>query len=455
MAYVTKGITHKQFVKFCFFSKTIHLQGDIMKSRIFLCFVLTLFVIGLYSCRDDKPTTPTDGEIPSSNETHFEAEWREGTVYFDESETSTLIENDEENSVLVFSSSSDKAKNLKVGDVIVVHGLVLAKVSQISDNGSNITVNYVPAKLTEAILNGNIEWNMTTDFTKAKEVTLIIPGKGSQVQQVNPEFTDISYTGKFGDYTYKIDLGLGADEMDVKFDIKKKFGEYTSATFSTEGKVKKIASVNSIQITDSELTKFDSKNDNLRGELEVSMEVKAEAGSDNIGLEVPIVLIKYPFLVGPIPVVITMQVDFGIFYGIPLGAEAKSKVSASFSFDSEGGFSYNGTEVNYDYTAGNINLSKKEGLTGAPSPVYAEFGVSYPYITMNIFGNTVVPTFKTTFLIRGDYSPPVFGEPACHNAYLKFAGVAGVDLNLFNIDLYENDVQLWYKENHFLKEGCE
>ena len=74
---------------------------------------------------------------------------------------------------------------------------------------------------------------------------------------------------------------------------------------------------------------------------------------------------------------------------------------------------------------------------------------------MNIFGNTVVPTFKTTFLIRGDYSPPVFGEPACHNAYLKFAGVAGVHLNLFNIDLYENDVQLWYKENHFLKEGCE
>ena len=237
--------------------------------------------------------------------------------------------------------------------------------------------------------------------------------------------------------------------------LKKKFGEYTSATFTTEGNVKKIASVNSIKISDNELTKFESKNDNLRGELEVAMEVKAEAGSDNIGLDVPIVLIKYPFLVGPIPVVITMQVDFGVYYGIPLGAESKSKVSASFSFNSEGGFSYNGNKLDYNYSAGNINLSKEEGLTGAPSPVYAEFGVSYPYISMNIFGNTVVPTFKTTFLIRGDYSPPVFGEPACHNAYLKFAGVAGVDLNLFNIDLYENNVQLWYEENHFLKEGCE
>ncbi|GAB5465034.1 MAG: hypothetical protein Kapaf2KO_04700 [Candidatus Kapaibacteriales bacterium] len=74
---------------------------------------------------------------------------------------------------------------------------------------------------------------------------------------------------------------------------------------------------------------------------------------------------------------------------------------------------------------------------------------------MNIFGNTVVPTFKTTFLIKGDYSPPVFAEPACHNAYLTFAGVAGVDLNLFNIDLYENKVQLWNGTKHFIKEGCD
>lgn len=426
-----------------------------MKSRIIIGFIFTILMLGSSSCSDDKSTSPTDGNIPSSNETHFEVEWKDGTTYFDESEVSMLLNQDEENSELVFSGTSDKAKNLKVGDVLVVHGLVLAKATQVTETGNNITVRYEPAKLTEAISNGEIEWNVTTDFTKAQEITLIVPGKGAEIQTVNPGVTDFTYTGKFGDYTYKIDLGLGADEMDVKFDIKKKFGEYTSATFSTEGKVKKIASVNSIQITDSELTKFDSKNDNLRGELEVSMEVKAEAGSDEIGLEVPIVLIKYPFLVGPIPVVITMQVDFGIFYGIPLGAEAKSKVSASFSFDSEGGFSYNGTELNYDYTAGNINLSKEEGLTGAPASVYSEFGVSYPYITMNIFGNTVVPTFKTTFLIRGDYSPPAFGEPPCHNAYLKFAGVAGVDLNLFNIDLYENDVQLWYKENHFLKEGCD
>lgn len=390
-------------------------------------------LFGLYSCSDDNSTSPLDDDIPASNTTRFEVEWKEGTAYFDESEVSMLLDHDEKNSVLVFSGSSEKANNLKVGDIIVVHGLVLAKASKVVETGNRISVSYVPAKLTEAISNGEIEWNVTTDFTKAQEITLIVPGKGAEVQEVRPDLTDFTYTGKFGEYTYKIDLGLGQDEMDVKFDIKKKFGEYTSATFSTEGRVKKIASVNSIKITDSELTKFDSKNDNLRGELEVSMEVKAEAGSDNIGLEVPIVLIKYPFLVGPIPVVITMQVDFGIFYGIPLGAEAKSKVSASFSFDSEGGFSYNGIDVDYDYTAGNINLSKKEGLSGAPAPLYAEFGVSYPYISMNIFGNTVVPTFKTTFLIRGDYSPPVFGEPACHNAYLKFAGVAGVDLNLFNM----------------------
>lgn len=426
-----------------------------MKSRILIGIIFTILLFGSQSCGDDKPTSPIDDNIPASNETSFEADWTDETSYFDESEVSDLLSHDEDNSVLVFSGNSDKAKSLEVGDVIVVHGLVLAKATQVTEMGGNVRVSYEPAKLTEAISNGEIKWNVTTDFTKAEEITMIMPGKEGEVFKLEPGVSDFKYTGKFGDYTYTIDLGLGKDEMDVSFDIKKKFGEYTSATFSTEGRVKKIASINSIEITDSELTTFESRNGNLRGELEVAMEVKAEAGTDNIGLQVPIVLIKYPFLVGPIPVVITMQVDFGIFYQIPLGAEAKSKVSASFSFDSEGGFSYNGTNVDYDYTAGNINLSKEEGLTGAPNSVAAEFGVSYPYISMNIFGNTVVPTFKTTFIIRGDYSPPLFGEPPCHNAYLRFAGLAGVDLNLFSIDLYENNVQLWYKENHFLKEGCE
>lgn len=51
----------------------------------------------------------------------------------------------------MFSGSSEKAKALKVGDIFVVHGLVLAKVSNVKEIGGNISISYLPAKLTEAI----------------------------------------------------------------------------------------------------------------------------------------------------------------------------------------------------------------------------------------------------------------------------------------------------------------
>ena len=121
----------------------------------------------------------------------------------------------------MFSGSSEKAKALEAGDIFVVHGLVLAKVSNVKEIGGNISISYLPAKLTEAISNGEIEWNVTTDFTKAEEITVIMPGKGNKVFGLEPGVTDFTYTGKFGEYTYKIDLGLGKDEMEVKFDIKK------------------------------------------------------------------------------------------------------------------------------------------------------------------------------------------------------------------------------------------
>ncbi|GAB5465036.1 MAG: hypothetical protein Kapaf2KO_04720 [Candidatus Kapaibacteriales bacterium] len=198
-----------------------------------------LIAFCLFSCDDDDNSASPLDDIPASDIRTFDADWVEGTKYFDESEVSEFVGHDEDNSILVFSGSSTMVKDLEVGDVIVVHGLVLAKAKQVTESGGNVVVNYQPAKLTEAISNGNIKWNVTTDFTKAEEITVIIPDKGSEVLKVEPGVSDVTYKGKFGDYTYTINLGLGQDELDVRFDIKKKFGEYTSATFSTEGRVKK------------------------------------------------------------------------------------------------------------------------------------------------------------------------------------------------------------------------
>jgi len=423
-------------------------------NNIYTRSILFVFFLLFVSCSN---TSGPEDTIPSENNTNFDVTWTDNTKFFDSTSKNSLIQNDTSNMTLYFDPTKPMAKELKTGDIIMVHGEVLAKALDVSEVAGKIKVKYENAKLTDAIKDGILDWSVTTDFDRAAVFEMIIPnGKGGEIAILEPtSLNTIDYTGKVGPYKYKITLDITKDNLGVNLSIEKKINEYVSAKFSTKGKISKMKSISNIEIENSELKNFDYKNDNVEGELTVSMEAKADAGADDIGLNIPVVLVKYPFLVGPIPVILTIKLDFAMSYGVPLGAKAQAKVEASFSFNSNGNFNYNGTTVDYKASAGNLNINKKEGLTTAPSPIWAEYGVSFPYISLNILGNTVVPTFKSTFIVRGDYSPPVFTDPPCHNAYLYFAGVAGIDLNFFNVNLYQNDVNLWFKDYHFIKEGCD
>ncbi len=435
-----------------------------MKRSIFGLLPALLIIILAAGCSDDDPASPSgnnDGLVNPATDTQwlrpqiatFDVEWTDNTVYFDSTQIDDFLGIDTTDGTYHFSAESATASSLNVGDVLMIYGTALVKVKSVSEEDGAIVVEVEDAVLTDAVKNGTISWDYQTSFSSAETPTpkAVIGGKEVAFDKVGADNFSLSY--KIGEYKYTFAMTFGGDEASVAGIVEKKFGEYTSGEFKVEGSVKPLHSKNKIVIQNGQVQEFDHQNANLQGELVVSMGVEAEAGGTNIGFDFPAVLLKYPFLVGPIPVVLNVKSAVGIYTTIPLGGSAD--VSASFTYDSEAGFNYNGVDVNVNGQLGTVTVENNEAKTSAPSPIVAEFAVAFPKIELSILGKTLVPYVQSTMLIRGDFSPPVFGEPQCHNARATFAGVAGYNFGILGVGLAKDSWQLWAKEIELLKEGCD
>ncbi|MCX6225428.1 MAG: hypothetical protein NTV01_11885 [Bacteroidia bacterium] len=160
-------------------------------------------------------------------------------------------------------------------------------------------------------------------------------------------------------------------------------------------------------------------------------------------------LLKYPVMVGPIPVIINVKVLFVINCVVPV--DGSSQVEAKFEFNSTTGIKYNGTEVSADASIGDQSINKNKAQTGASSAIGVNFGLAFPRLEIGIFGEVIVPYIQTSFLIGGDYT----FTPPCQQAKAQFIGACGVDLSFFGFG-YSAKKTFWQEEKILLKSGdCE
>lgn len=149
---------------------------------------------------------------------------------------------------------------------------------------------------------------------------------------------------------------------------------------------------------------------------------------------------------------LNVRLEWAVTAGIPLGGE--TSVAAKFSFDSETGFSYNGTELKAKGQAGAWNATTEEAETGAVGATFAEFAIGFPQVEVDVFFKTFVPYARTTFLVRGDYSISGLGGQSCQTAKATFAGVVGAKLSALGLaSLGEKQFQLWALDKKLLRVG--
>jgi hypothetical protein len=420
---------------------------------------LMLLVVFAISCGDDSnsPSNSTDYSDPK-----YEAEYSDQAVIIDENNTDALIKSDTANDVYMFDPNK-LPRELQVGDVVVVSGELMKKVTKINNIGGNIEIEAEDAKLTDVITNGEITMDIQPEWEDVTGIT--IDGDEINVKNNDRTLTEISHSVTYGDITHNISIKpkTGADgkitSATFKFVMVKKSGSNATASFTAEGTVNLPKQQSSIVIKNSELQAFKSDNKGMYCDLELSLAAAGgKSGSHSfklpeIALKIPIKYIPTPS--GPIPIPIPISIDVGIQFVTQLSigsANASATASGKARISSEGGFEYKGSSVETKATIGDHDISDGEfdSAAGIGIPVDAQFGVAFPRVSLNIASQEVA--YIHTGFTMG--STLTWG-PLCKKGYVKLLVEGGYKLSVLGKELYNEKKTFAEKQKEAKGEGCE
>lgn len=408
-----------------------------MKSVKF--FLLSIGVIFLLNtCEKDNSVEPVNTE-----NSVYDVTLTDNTVLIDESAAQSLVRIDTANYIYYFESSDPTITNLEPDDIILIYGTALRRVTNVTHEGNQTSVETAYATLNEAIQDGEISWNKEINFKNGVTPVVQMNGQNIRYKSANADSIDFEFT--YGDFTYKIKFRLFESKADVEFEVSKDLVKPVTAKFTAKGSIENFYSNAEIKFEGGQLTKFGQKNTNLKGDLTLNLTV-AGSGRDEVVFELPVVLLQYPVMVGPIPVTINLKVLFVINCVVPV--DGSSQVEVRFTYNSITGIQYNGADVSIDASMGNQNMDKKITQTGASSAIGANFGLAFPRLEIGVFDDLVVPWIHTAFLIGGDYT----FTPPCQQAKSQFIGACGVNLSFLGFG-YSANHTMWQEEKMLLQSG--
>lgn len=363
----------------------------------------------------------------------FDVEWSPDVTLIDGENLGLLWDidfSDPENYMFLFDAQGVESAGLDMspGRILVVAGVALRRVTAVEPAGTAILVSTEYATLNEAIPNGTISWDYPVEFTPDKIASFIINGK-----EVSADGNVIHFEMEFGNYKYLVDVNLQGDTAQFKFVAEKKLLEAFRGNFTVEGTLQKFSNSDHIVLSGGELADFDHALNGLQGNATLSVGMLS-SGNDAINFEFPATIMKIPFTVGPIPVVLNVKIQFVMNCVVPPNSAASLKVH--FTYDSDLGFNFDGVEVNPGGNVRSENFDKDgEQAVGAlpGDAIQVSAGVGFPRVELGIFGETLVPWAQIAYLIGGGYST----FPQCQNVEAGFIMNAGYKLGFLGIQLLE------------------
>lgn len=417
--------------------------------KLFLILNLLTAILLFASCSDDNTVANNNYSTEpwqTDDVKTYNVVYTDKTTIIEANEIINLISEDSSKYIYTFDKSFSKASDLKIGDVILIHGKSLRKVKKLTTNGTGIVVETNHANLNEAIKSGKISWDVGCDFTSEAKPIIRFHGKDYYPRVLSDNLLDWEFT--IGAYSYHIEMELNGGSAKVKFELEKEIGGSAKGKFIAEGVIEKFRSKSEMEFDNSALTSFDHENDGMQGDLKLSL-VVAASGNDALNLELPVVLFKYPFLVGPIPCVINVKAQIVINAVVPFDGSAQ--VSTKFKYNSQTGFHYDGHDFSAKANVGPFTIDKDVAETGASGAIGVNFGIGFPRLEVGLFDDVIVPWIQTAFLISGDFT----FTPPCRQARASFIGGYGIDFSFLGLSASFTR-NLWQKDKILLKSGeCE
>ncbi len=175
----------------------------------------------------------------------------------------------------------------------------------------------------------------------------------------------------------------------------------------------------------------------------------AGSGNDLLGgIELPVVLLEVPYLVGPILVEMKVSALFVINNYVPYDGSAQ--LETHFTYNSNLGFHFDGTQITGSGQIGNWNMTKNMDNIGASGAIDVNFGLNFPKLELDIMHKLVVPYAQTGILTGGSYT----FTPPCKEVAGAYVGSVGADLSFFGLGpSYKWSKELWNQADTFVKSG--
>ena len=397
---------------------------------------------------DGDPGDPSDPEevIEWWDDFTYEVTYSSETTYIDEEHLDLLQEYDVETHSYTFDAQGVAAAGLDIspGRILLIHGVALETVLDAQTVGDDLIVEGENAYLTDAITEGVIAWDYGVNFTADKIPSMLIDGKVICADENGV----IEYEFPWGDYTYAIKVELNDAFAAMEFTASKDIGGGLGAKLVLEGNLERFRVNDLMEISGSQLTSFNHTYEKMQGQGSISL-VAAGSMEDTMTLvDLPTPLLIIPFTVGPVPVVLTIEAKFLVEVIIP-PIDGSSRVTVSFSYDSDLGFNYDGVSVQNSGTLGSHSFNDEVTETGGSSALGVNFGVAFPRIKLSAFWGKIVSWAHIQFVIGGTWDPIA----PCQTADYEIRGVGDVDFTLFKLSDVVGDLTFFHQTEELLRAG--
>ena len=431
-----------------------------MKSIIFFLkstAVLSLVLI-LFSCGGDKNKSHSSSKnhiIPKTQT--LKATPKENTTSISASVIANLENYDAETGTYTFSDDADEVEDLEVGTVVLFEGHSLRKIKSVKKEGGKIMVESEFARLTDYFKEADISYSAPVTWDKAGVAAANVKVGQPIATIVPPLFTTLDGEEE-GLHVkiereirgWKIEFELTPEAGD-KLKIKLTATKERVCSITAEGFISSFTSNSSIQIEGGETQQFSYNNDGLEGEVELKF-AAVGLGSEIAILEIPATIERTILVQGIIPVTLRLKANLKIYPEVAAGSS--SQASMKLTYNSNLGFSYDGSRMN---TTGGVSndTAEQTGDSNTATAGIAGMGVGgeFPRFEIGILGNTVVPYLLLNTHASSYLSTGLLDNRPCHTATLKYAAHAGVNMNFLGVMTINNDYKIAEQEKRWKAEG--
>jgi len=356
-----------------------------------------------------------------------------------------------------FKAGTAGLASLKPGQVVILAGTAVRKVTSVRTEGGDTVVETGDASLNEAIRSGKLGWSRRIDWNKVPRSAFQKAGleAGLRPRVVAAAFEPEGF--EFGGEVEGIDVSLKLkpkDDGKLGFELTAKRKNVMAV--AAKGTLGAFDQGTKLEYDEGTGRLFSSEVRGLKGEADVEWHVIGVGSAfdkDTVSFSIPF-SVPIPIEVGPIPMVLKVKSTLRFVPALVEGSSSGG--SFKIKYDSDFGFSFDSPEPEAQSQVRDAqgDIGDQETVTAGKLPVGFAWGWEFPRLELGLAGTGTFAFLTFDQFMAGEFTPGTTltaDIPPCQRAELTLHAIAGYKIAVLGMTAASDKTTLWEKKfPHFL-----